>query len=654
MKRYALLTLKILGGLLALLIVLMVAAAIILNTNSVQQKLLRYSTNLLREKLQTKVEIDSISVDFLTFDVNLMGLDVEDRQQRKMLQADKLALNVDLWDLAIRRLKISEADIEGVRARLYQPKDSAANYQFVIDAFKSDKPKPQKTDVEKKKKESKLTLDVSDLNISKIDVVFNEDTFYLEKLNYNKGWSGHQKGEIHHLQGKFDKITKKGELRTNRINLSQLILSEKGKDLMVNINGLRFSVDNHKPRKNVGKPHRGAFDVGHLDVLANMQMKVNYYGKDTANITMTKFTAVDSLTGFNVKDLRFTAGINKEKAYLSDITIQHENTVLKFDKGELTMPSKKAGRKLTYHTSEITGTTLLKDISKPFAPALANFTIPLMLKVKLSGTDSTMQFRDIHVNTSDQSLKIDADGGIDHLKSKELLDIHFHVKEMTTPSKTAIDIINQFTVKKFMMKQLKALGTIRYSGDIAILYKKEQFKGLLRTNVGNMTFNVAIDEKTKYVLGNVQTGAIHLGKVLEMKDIGNVACRANFTFDISKPRTAQVRKTKGGKLPIGKVNATVLEANYKKIKVKNIETIINSDGAIATGNLKQKNKNVDLLCDFSFTNTDSIHKMKILPNVKVHDIRLPWQKKDKQKQDPPSTDKSKKKGKKLWPFSRKS
>ena len=105
MKRYVLLTLKILGGLMALLIVLMVAAAIILNTNSVQQKLLRYSTNLLREKLQTKVEIDSISVDFLTFDVNLMGLDVEDRQQRKMLQADKLALNVDLWDLAVRRLK---------------------------------------------------------------------------------------------------------------------------------------------------------------------------------------------------------------------------------------------------------------------------------------------------------------------------------------------------------------------------------------------------------------------------------------------------------------------------------------------------------------------------------------------------------------------
>ena len=116
-----------------------------------------------------------------------------------------------------------------------------------------------------------------------------------------------------------------------------------------------------------------------------------------------------------------------------------------------------------------------------------------------------------------------------------------------------------------------------------------------------------------------------------MKDIGAVACSANFTFDMSKPRTAQIRKKKGGKLPVGKVNATVSEASYKKIKVKNITTTINSDGAIAMGSLTQKNKNVDLLCDFSFTSTDSIHKMKIKPNVKVHDIKLPWKKKDKDK-----------------------
>lgn len=628
MKRYVLLTLKILGGLLALLIVLLVAAAIILNTNSVQQKLLRYSTNLLREKLQTKVEIDSIHINFMTFDVNLMGLDVEDRQQRKMLQAEKLSVKLDLWKLVTKKLEIESAEINGVRARLYQPKDSAANFHFVIDAFKSNKPKAEKTDTVKKEK-NKLDLDLKKLKVQNIDVVFNEDTFQLEKMAYEKTWLGHQQGEIRHLHGKFDRVTKKGEMRTHLVELDHLTLSEKSDHLMADIEDLHFAIDNHLPRKNTGKPKRGFFDVGHLDVTSNMQLRINHYGKDTANVTMTKFVAKDSLTGFNVRDLHFTAGINKEKVFLSNVTIQHDSTVLTFDKGELTLPSKKQGRKLTYHTSEISGRTLLKDISRPFAPVLANFTIPLELKVKLSGTDTSMVFRDIHVNTIDNKLKLDADGGMEHFSPKEALNIHFHVKKMTTPTKTAIDIINQFTVKKFMMKQLKALGTINYTGDVQILYKKELFKGLLRTDVGSLNFNVTLDENTKYVLGQVSTSSIHLGKVLEMKDIGDVACSANFTFDMSKPRTAQVRKKKGGKLPIGKINATVTEASYKKVKVKDIVVAVNSDGAVAEGNLRQKNKNVDLLCDFTFTSTDSIHKMKVKPNLKVHDIKWPWQKKDK-------------------------
>ena len=614
MKRYLVLALKIVGGFVAAIVVILVVAAFLLNSSSVQNKALTYATEQLRTKLQTKVEIDSIHINFLTFDVNLMGLDVEDRQQRKMLQAEKLSVKLDLWKLITKKLEIESAEINAVRARLYQPKDSAANFQFVIDAFKSDKPKAEKTDTVKKSK-SKLDLDLKKLKVQNIDVVFNEDTFQLEKMTYEKTWLGHQQGEIRHLHGKFDSATKKGEMRTHLVELDHLTLSEKSDHLMADIGDLHFAIDNHLPRKNADKPKRGFFDVGHLDVTS------------TANVTMTKLVAKDSVTGFNVRDLHFTAGINKEKVYLSDVTIQHDSTVLTFDKGELTLPSKKQGRKLTYHTSEISGRTLLKDISRPFAPVLANFTIPLELKVKLSGTDTSMVFRDIHVNTVDNKLKLDADGGMEHFSPKEALNIHFHVKNMTTPTKTAIDIINQFAVKKFMMKQLKALGTINYTGDVQILYKKELFKGLLRTDVGSLNFNVTLDENTKYVLGQVNTSAIHLGKVLEMKDIGDVACNANFTFDMSKPRTAVMRKQKGGKLPIGQVNATVKEASYMKAKVKDVKVKIVSDGAVANGHLEKDSKNIDVLCDFTFTSTDSIHKMKIKPNLKFHN--LPWQKKDK-------------------------
>lgn len=107
---------------------------------------------------------------------------------------------------------------------------------------------------------------------------------------------------------------------------------------------------------------------------------------------------------------------------------------------------------------------------------------------------------------------------------------------------------------------------------------------------------------------------------MDMPDIGMIACKADFHFDISKPRTAKMRQQKGGKLPIGKVDAEVYEAAYKKVKVRNIVANIKSDGAVAEGNLTMKGSRVDVLCGFSFTNTNEMRKTKIKPGIRFHKL----------------------------------
>ena len=79
-----------------------------------------------------------------------------------------------------------------------------------------------------------------------------------------------------------------------------------------------------------------------------------------------------------------------------------------------------------------------------------------------------------------------------------------------------------------------------------------------------------------------------------------------------------MRKKIGGKLPMGRVDAVVNETYFKKIKLSNIYATIESNGAIAEGNVVMKGKRMDGLCKFSFTNTDSISKMKIRPGVRFH------------------------------------
>ena len=57
------LALRIIVGGVALLLVLLATVIILLNTYMCQQKLLNYSVGLLEEKLQTKVEIDNVSLN---------------------------------------------------------------------------------------------------------------------------------------------------------------------------------------------------------------------------------------------------------------------------------------------------------------------------------------------------------------------------------------------------------------------------------------------------------------------------------------------------------------------------------------------------------------------------------------------------------------
>ncbi len=606
-----------------LVVILLVGAALLLlNSRPIQSRAMAEVRMLLTEKLDTQIEIDSVSIDFFKQAILVTGLKVDDRQGRKMLELERLSADFGIWNLLKHKISIESAEIRGLKAQLYKEPDSAANYQFVIDAFSKNKTHKTKKD----KGKHKLELDISDLYITDIDLSYNANSFTLDKLTYHEDWMGARTGGLKNLHGKMDQNTKKG-IVTHEVNIGKIILSEENHTPVARFDSLHYRNDNHRPRKNTGKPKRGFFDTGHFDVMAHFNVVFNHLGKDSLNVTLNQCTAQDSITGFNIKDLRLTAAINKGNARLSNVVIQQQNTVLKFDSATVRLPNKKTGKTLAYQTSQIEGRTLLKDIARPFAPVLSRFAIPLNLRVELSGTDSTMQFRNIHVNSDNKYLVIDAAGGISHLKSKEKLNIGFHVNKMTTTGTTAQNIINQFAVKKFMMKQLKSLGTIQYIGDITIVWRREAFKGTLQTSVGKLGFEFALNENTKYIEGNASTASIQLGKLVDMKSLGPVAFHADFVFDISKPRTAKIRREKGGKLPIGHVNANVTEASYKLLKVKNLEAVIKSDGLVADGHIIEQKKNLDLICDFTFTNTDSIHKLKFKPNVKLRN--MPWHKKDK-------------------------
>ena len=611
MKRALIIILKVAGGIIGFFLVAVLVIVWLLNTSSVQNKLLKHATQLLTEKLETKVQIDSIHIGFFSDDIALYGVEIEDREHRKMLQMESLTAEIGMLALLNQEVKINEVNVKGLKAQLYKPSPEApANYQFVIDAFKSDKPKKTKT---------KLAVDFSKANIEEVEVVYNDNRFLLGEAHYDKGWLGGQSLKVRRLQTSWVHIKKKDSTHVdNQLVIDAIDYEEKGSQRLVSIDSVRYKTDNHLPHKRTGKPKRGWFDDGHLNVVANIKLAVNHADKDSICGELTHCEANDLASGFHITKILSQFKYQGGKIYLSDFTVGMKNTTLHFDNGEIQLPNKKKNIPFQYHTSNIKGTTLLTDISHPFAPVLKEFKIPIHLSTKMSGTDSNLVFKDVVVNTADKKLLVYADGGVDGLKDKYKLNVHFNVRKMATNPVTVERIINQFPVKKFMMIQLRSLGYINYTGTFNVLWKKEQFRGTISTRHGSMNFFFALDENNKYLSGNVQTNAFELGKAMDYPDIGTIACRAGFRFDISKPRTAQMRRVKGGKLPIGKVDALVYKAKYKFVSASDIAAHIVSDGAVAEGKINMKGKLADVLCSFSFTSTDEMKKTKIKPGVKFH------------------------------------
>lgn len=112
---------------------------VLLNIPAVKGYLGSVSSDILSEKLGTKVEIGKVDVGLF----NRLTLDevlIYDQQQKRMLESTRISVNIDIFELIRHRghISISSAQLFGLNASLYkQDAESPLNCQFMIDALSS-------------------------------------------------------------------------------------------------------------------------------------------------------------------------------------------------------------------------------------------------------------------------------------------------------------------------------------------------------------------------------------------------------------------------------------------------------------------------------------------------------------------------------------
>lgn len=598
----------------AIIAILVLATVIVANSSYVQNKLAGMVTDALSKKLNAEVQIDRVTLNLIGMSANIEGIKLKDQQQRDMLKVKRVWGHLRALALLRGEILLRKCEVDSISALLIKPKDGPANYQFLLDANKKDKKDKQPKDSTKR---SAFKFDLKDAVVKGIHVKYNDDDYELAQAYYNH-WRGKHTITAHHFKADWEKQTKKALVKWN-LDSGTLTASipekDKGK-ARIDIKGLELKSDCDLPRRNFGKPHHGAFDDRHFNLQADLGIDILHIGKDSIRLDLTNGCVKDTIAGIDLTELKSDITINGKHMIFTNAVVQQVTTRLDIPRADFYLPDKEKGTSLSYNADTIKGRVMLKDISQPFARVLHKFSIPLNLSVSINGNGDGMIFKDIHVNTDDKKLDIKAMGMLRNLKEARKLALHFEVYQMVAKPGIKHKIINQFTVKKYMMNQIFAMGLVRYAGSFDILWKKQQFRGLLNTEKGDVDFNFELDGVNKYITGNVSTDSLKLGELFQLEKLGNIDCTASFKVDISKSRTGVMRKQKGGKLPMGQVKADIRKIGYRNINMKNIIADIESDGAIANGDVTLKGSLTDLILQFSFTNTDEMSKMKVKPRLR--------------------------------------
>ena len=174
------------------------AFIILFNMPFMQKALANWIANALEKQLNTEVSIGSVNIGLLNR-VIINDINIEDQSNKEMLKVARASVSLSLIPLITEgRIDISSAQLFGTNAHLYRksPTDEH-NFQFVIDAFKSDNKESKPINLrinslimrnanisyDVLSKETKNTLDTNHLKIENAGFNLSLKRFSTDSLN---------------------------------------------------------------------------------------------------------------------------------------------------------------------------------------------------------------------------------------------------------------------------------------------------------------------------------------------------------------------------------------------------------------------------------------------------------------------------------------
>lgn len=584
-------------GIIALVLILVV----LINLTSVQNYVTKQVTNRLAKQLNTEVSIKHVQLDLLN-QLLIQGLYIEDQQNDTLLYAGEARLRITDWFIVREGVPVIKyVGLHDAYANLYRT-DSVWNYQFIADAFASDKPKDTTA-------KELIEIDLKEVDLSNV------------RFGMNDGWVG---SDMNFSVGKFHINADKVDLKNGIIEVGDISATSTYVQLK-DYDGKRPP----KPKSTTPKPiDTTAFNPGNWSIsLSSLDLEDCFFSFDSGNdaaldnefdpahigISSIQLEANDlqingdTLTaelvnlaakersGFELKQFTADVRVSPNESVCKDLILKTNNSTIRnfYAMYYERFPDFNDYVESVMMEAHFNGTRIDGNDIAYFAPVLRQYPAMLNISGNIKGTVTDVKGRNLNITDGYSTIKgnLSMEGLPDITETYIIYTDGELVSSGQGILRYAPDLAEMETVN------LEAITNARFAGDFKGYINNFMINGTLNSNLGSIVSDVKMqiaensNATTSYV-GDIKVKELELGTLLNEPELGTITLTAEVNGTESKAQGTSV-----------KFNTIIDSLGYKGYNYTNI----NADGLLEkqkfTGNLLISDPNLALgfygLFDFS-------------------------------------------------------
>lgn len=586
------------------LIGLVLLIVLLINLTPVQNYITGVATKKLSQQLETKVEIKHIRLDLLN-ELHIQGVYIEDQQNDTLLYAGDIQFKITDWFIFRDDIPVIQyVGLKDAYANLYRTSESDEwNYQFIADAFASDKPKDTT-----KKNSPEIDLEEVDLNNVRFkmidawvgsDMSFDVGTFHidadqLDLKNKKIAINDISATATHIALKQYDggrppkpKDNTPKPVDTTAFNPQEWALSLSD----LNLKDCYFSFDG-----NERAAYANEFDPAHIAV-SKIQLKAHDLSitGDTILADLENLSAFER-SGLNLKQFTADIRVSPNESICNNLTLVTNNSTItnyyamRYER----FPDFQDYINSVKMEAHFKGATRIdsRDIAY-FAPVLREYPTLLKLNGDINGTVADIRGRNLDLSDGLSTVKGD-------LIMKGLPDINetyieYADGELITGSEGIFKYVPSLADSNQSVN-IGAIERLHFTGDFTGYIDNFMINGTINSNLGNIVSNVEMklagDSEVSTYKGSVKVDSLTLGGLLNEPDLGALTLQAEVDGTNSPQEGVVVN-----------FNAIIDQLGYKGYNYQNI----NADGKLEKqkfkGNLIIDDPNLSLgfygLFDFS-------------------------------------------------------